>query len=149
MRERVATLVIGGLISIAWIGAAAAGKLDEGLTAYRNGDYGTALQLLQPLAEKGVVTAQIDLGIMYRFGRGVPKDDTQAAAWLRRAADHGSSYAQSQLRAMNADAPDASPQLPHRSTKAERAAKSNDAKTNDAKTSRRQDQRDQDERRRQ
>ena len=48
---------------------------DKGMDAYEAGDYAPALQEWQPLADQGDAEAQDKLGILYYFGRGVPKDD--------------------------------------------------------------------------
>ena len=48
---------------------------DKGLTAYKNGDYATALKEWKPLAEQGDANAQFGLGVMYEYGDGVPEDD--------------------------------------------------------------------------
>jgi uncharacterized protein len=53
------------------------------------GDYATALRLLQPLADKGDGVAQLNLGVMYEDGEGVPQDYTEAVKWYRRAAEQG------------------------------------------------------------
>jgi uncharacterized protein len=74
--------------------AAHAGPLEDGVAAYKRGDYATALRLLSPLAESGNARAQYNLGVMYKDGRGVPRDDVEAATWLRKAADQGFSRAQ-------------------------------------------------------
>jgi TonB family protein len=62
-------------------------------TAYRRGDYATAVKLLKPQAAAGRVDAQIMLGQMYLRGEGVEADATQAIAWIRKAADAGSPLA--------------------------------------------------------
>ena len=49
---------------------------------------------LKQSAEKGNPAAQWALGRRYRNGRGVPKDDKQAAKWFRQAADQGDAMAQ-------------------------------------------------------
>ena len=77
-------------------------QLDEGLTAYRRGDYAAAMRLLQPLANQGMAIAQNSLGVMYANGRGVPRDYEQAAMWYRKAADQGDDEAQANLGAMYA-----------------------------------------------
>ena len=59
-----------------------------GFAAYERGDYATALQLLRPLAEAGDANAQFHLGRIHLGGRGVAKNETEAAQWFRRAADH-------------------------------------------------------------
>lgn len=71
--------------------------LDEGMNAYRRGDYARARALLLPLAQQGNPDAQNTLGVMYANGQGVPHDDPTAAAWLRRAAAGGNAAAQRNL----------------------------------------------------
>ena len=51
-------------------------------------------------AESGDPRAQLSLGMLYAYGRGVPQDDAQAAAWFRKAADQGLAAAQRRLGAM-------------------------------------------------
>jgi len=74
-----------------------AASYQEGLDAYAQGDYAVALKKLQPVAERGNADAQLRLGLMYREGNGVPKDDKQAVAWLSKAAEQGQSEAQENL----------------------------------------------------
>ena len=77
--------------------ADASAQLQRGTYAYRNGDFTTALAEWRPLAEQGNATAQSNLGVMYRDGRGVPQNDVQARFWLRKAADQGHAYARQLL----------------------------------------------------
>ena len=49
-----------------------------------------AAYLIQPLARKGNMAAQSQLGIMYLYGEGVPQNDELAFWWLNEAADKGS-----------------------------------------------------------
>ena len=123
MRQRFAALFIGGFFSIASVVHAQAGQLEDGVKAYHHGDYDAALELLKPLAEKGVITAQVDLGMMYRYGHGVPKDVDLAAMWWRRAADRGNAYARSQLHALNLDGDDEAAPQSRKSTHPEHAPK--------------------------
>ena len=44
---------------------------EDGVAAYRRGDYATALRLFRLAAEQGVAQAQFFFGIMYDNGRGV------------------------------------------------------------------------------
>jgi tetratricopeptide (TPR) repeat protein len=62
--------------------------------AYHRGDYATALRVLRPLADRGNVGAQTNIGQMYENGLGVPQDYTEAARMYRFAADHGFAGAQ-------------------------------------------------------
>jgi hypothetical protein len=48
-------------------------------------------------AEKGEAAGQDSLGVCYARGHGVAKDDVQAAAWFRKAADQGFAPAQELL----------------------------------------------------
>ncbi|SEP38205.1 TPR repeat [Rhodospirillales bacterium URHD0017] len=68
-------------------------------SAYKRGDFATALQLVRPLADAGNSRAQTYLGIMYDNGQGVPQDDAQAVAWYRKAAGQGDPRAQTNLGA--------------------------------------------------
>ena len=52
------------------------------------------------LAEQGDAMAQLLLGIRYRNGTGVPKDDKKAAKWYRMAAEQGVAVAQFNLGVM-------------------------------------------------
>ena len=61
----------------------------KGQTAYRSGDYATAMQEWKPLAEQGDAIAQNNLGLMYSKGQGVPLDFKTAVKWFRLAAEHG------------------------------------------------------------
>jgi len=61
----------------------------KGLTAAQNGDYATALREFTPLAEQGIAEAQVNLGFMYKKGRGVPQDDIYAHMWWNIAASLG------------------------------------------------------------
>jgi hypothetical protein len=81
---------------------AVAGPLEDGQAAYHNTDYATALKLLRPLAEQGNSSAQQYLGVIYYWGKGVPKDNAEAAKWYRPAADQGDASAQFNLGKMYA-----------------------------------------------
>ncbi len=81
-----------GLVVFAVVPAGAQ-NIDKGREAAFRGDYATALAELRPLAEQGVADAQYGLANLYRDGRGVPRDNEQAAAWYQRAAAGGSWWA--------------------------------------------------------
>ena len=90
-------------LSVGGAGAAYAGPFEDAEVAYEREDYATALKLWRPLADQGHPHAQKELGTMYRFGLGVPKDKSEAIKWFRLAADAGNVYAQSILGFMYAD----------------------------------------------
>jgi len=54
-------------------------------------------QLLLDLADKGIPEAQINLGMMFESGQGVPQDYKEAIRWYRLAADLGHIKAQEKL----------------------------------------------------
>jgi len=54
-------------------------------------------------AEKGDANAQLELGLMYYEGEGVPKDSAEAVTWYRKAADQGLGEAQNNLGGMYAN----------------------------------------------
>ena len=85
------------------IGAGAqAQTFDESMAAYRQGNYATAIAGFRKLAERGNVSAQYNLGLIYEDGR-VPKDDKQAMFWYRKAAEQGDAIAQRNLGVMYED----------------------------------------------
>jgi hypothetical protein len=93
-----ARTTIVGLIFGAALGASAmAGPLEDGLAAYNRGDYTAALGAWLPLAERGDMDAQFNLGAMYQAGRGVRRDYPEAAKWYRKAAESGHAAAQFRL----------------------------------------------------
>ena len=51
----------------------------------------------QLAAEQGYASAQLDLGVMYGNGRGVPEDDREAVRWYQLAAEQGYASAQFHL----------------------------------------------------
>jgi len=60
--------------------------LKEGLAEFDRGAYQSALATLQPLAEKGDVSAQYTVGIAAYQGLGTPQDYALAMKWFSRAA---------------------------------------------------------------
>jgi len=76
---------------------APAGPLEDGASAYEQGNYAAALGLWRPLAERGLPEAQFNLGRMYEKGHGVPRDRAEAVRWYRAAAARGHVKAQHTL----------------------------------------------------
>jgi serine/threonine protein kinase len=84
--------------------------LIRGIEAYYRGDYATAFQLLNPLAELGYARAQFRIGIMHHLGRGVSVNQPVAEDWIRKslprvqtAAAAGEAWAQADLGSLYAD----------------------------------------------
>lgn len=82
--------------------ACAAPDFDAGVAAYDRGDYATAAEHWEPLAEDGDPEAQYRLATLYREGTGVERDDGRAAVLLREAAVEGHRRAAYQLGLMYA-----------------------------------------------
>ena len=89
--------------AVAFTGASLAGPLENGVAAYDEGNYSSAMQLWLPLAEQGDVVAQFNVGIMYDKGHGVPQDAVEAARWYQRAAERGDVISQFKLGLMYAE----------------------------------------------
>jgi TPR repeat protein len=56
-------------------------------------DYSTAAKNYLTEAEKGNSKAMLELGVLYAYGRGVPRNYPEALRWYRLAADKGESRA--------------------------------------------------------
>ena len=52
-------------------------------------DYVTAVELFTKLAKKGDAIAQVNLGVMYKTGRGVEINGKEAVMWWSKAAEQG------------------------------------------------------------
>lgn len=76
---------------------AMADSLSDANRVYDTGDYEKAAKLYIILAGKGNAEAQYNLGIMYRAGRGVPRDMKEAKKWYQLAAEQGHVLAQFNL----------------------------------------------------
>ncbi len=88
------------LMAVALATAPAFADFDRGLEAYDKGDYKTALQEWQPLAEQGNAGAQFYLGVMYEKGYGVLQDYKEAVKWYTLSAKQGHSSPQYNLGLM-------------------------------------------------
>jgi peptidoglycan hydrolase-like protein with peptidoglycan-binding domain len=95
LRRRSLAWVLAAGVSLAGLGFADAARADyyDGLMAYQNHDYITAMQELAPLADHGDARAQTLVGLMYRDGQAVPQDYVRAHQWLNLAAAAGQSDA--------------------------------------------------------
>lgn len=97
LKMRRLALCLGGAILLMASSVFAQSGFDKGASAYKRGDFETALAVFRPLAESGDAKAQSILGLMYSYGEGVPEDYRESARWYRRAAEQGSSVAQYNL----------------------------------------------------
>ena len=74
---------------------------EDGVSAYRNGDYARAYDIWLPLAEQGHVEAQFNLSALYISGRGVEQNQERAAYWVEQAAEQGHEQAQEILQRLD------------------------------------------------
>ena len=79
--------VIGVVCLILSILPAAADEWDDAAAAYDAGRYQEAIGLMEPLAENGLIEAQLVLGQSYLLGKGVAVDEERAFYWYGLAAD--------------------------------------------------------------
>jgi TPR repeat protein len=68
-----------------------------GVHAYERGDCAAALAQWRAAAEEGDVRSADALGSLCHFGRGVERNEEQAAHWFRKAAEQGFAVAQTHL----------------------------------------------------
>ena len=61
----------------------------QAAAAYQKQDFATVIRLLQPVAEQGDATAQLNLAVLYQDGLGVPASAEKALYWYEKAAAQG------------------------------------------------------------
>jgi len=71
--------------------------LEAGVDAVARRDFAAALNEFMPLAERGDVAAQVNLGNLYMKGLGVRQNYGEALRWYRNAAEQNERMAQSKL----------------------------------------------------
>ena len=59
---------------------------EAGKRALERNDYVAAMREFRPLADQGLVEAQLEVGFLYWSGQGIPKDKSEAEKWFTRAA---------------------------------------------------------------
>jgi len=74
---------------VAFPGTGFADEMSQGMSAYEAGRFQEAYQAWLPLAKKGDANAQFNLGLMYRNGLGVKRNDREALTWFSQAAQQG------------------------------------------------------------
>ncbi len=88
------------LVAFLLVATPAQADFDDGVEAYRGGDYKTAFEEFKPLADEGHADAQYFLGVMYGVGLRVPQDNGEAVKWYQKAAEQGHVKAQNNLGVM-------------------------------------------------
>ncbi|WP_428569353.1 MAG: tetratricopeptide repeat protein [Solidesulfovibrio sp. DCME] len=89
--------LVAAAAAAAWLCLAAwpaLAGLEEGVKAYREGDYAKALEEFLPVAAAGDAAVQNQVAAMYYTGQGTPQDFTKAAEWFRKAAVAGNADGQ-------------------------------------------------------
>ncbi|MBF0353612.1 MAG: sel1 repeat family protein [Alphaproteobacteria bacterium] len=97
LRKMMLALLVAGLVPARLTQDAYAGVYEDGLDAYRSGNYPKALTLWRRLAALGHADAQFQLGYMYARGKGAPHDEIESAMWYFYAAEQGDLYSQVHL----------------------------------------------------
>jgi uncharacterized protein len=92
--------LLGLVVSLVAIGAAARADQTSAMRLYAAKNYGEAFQQFLPLAEGGNPVAQFYIAVMFDNGQSVVVDHTTAAGWYRRAAAQGHGDAQLRLASM-------------------------------------------------
>lgn len=95
-RRRVLASVIAFCIGplLALLCNPCAAGLEAAQRAFTRGEYASAYREYRPLAEAGIIEAQIRLAGLYREGLGTIRDEEAARRWYERAAQQGSLAAQ-------------------------------------------------------
>jgi ATP-dependent protease ClpP protease subunit len=77
-----------------------AGSFEDGVKAYDEGKFETALAFWLPLAKQGLAAAQFNLGVLYEKGQGVTQDLAESARWYLKAAEQEDVDAQFKVAAL-------------------------------------------------
>jgi lysophospholipase L1-like esterase len=72
--------------------------LKKGKAALDRKDYPQAMRLFSQAADKGNPRAMRDIAVLYEKGWGIPKNNTTAVTWYRRAAEQGDKAAENWLK---------------------------------------------------
>ena len=81
--------MFGFLVFLAFSVSGFSGDLEDGLKAYNNNDYQSAVKLFTKACDGGDASGCYNLGIMYDNGQGVKQDYHQAAKLWTKACDGG------------------------------------------------------------
>jgi|GEM_PF-3099659 hypothetical protein len=100
MRHLTATISLTVAVFLGSSGVSWSADFQKGLTAYKSGNYATALREWKPLAEQGNAVAQNSLDVMYEKGQGVSQDSKTAVECYRLAAEQGNAKSQNKLKTL-------------------------------------------------
>ena len=85
------------LVAALFASSALAQSYDDGVKAYNKRDFHTAMKNWRPLAEKGDLKAQFNVGLLHAQGLGADQDYKEAVRWWTLAAEKKSPEAAFQL----------------------------------------------------
>jgi hypothetical protein len=88
-----------GTVAISWyqLEALGFGSFCRGLQHHARGQFHEAVESYRIAAERGHVSSQFNLGMMYSAGEGVERDAAESVKWFRMAADQGNGAARVNL----------------------------------------------------
>ena len=95
--KKVLTLVFAVMMSSIVMAQSAEECLKKGREFYYKGNYTEALRWYRKAADQGSSGGYFIMGLMYRSGKGVSKDETEAVKYFRKAAELGDAQAQNQM----------------------------------------------------
>lgn len=75
-------------------GSTAEQLFQEGWRFANTNNYVKAAEYYRKAAEQGNIGAQVNLGVLYKNGKGVKQDNIEAERWFRKAAEQGDANAQ-------------------------------------------------------
>jgi hypothetical protein len=81
--------LVAAAIAVLLSAPLSAQSVKAGIEAWQRADYGSAVAIWRPLAQKGDADAEFNLGQAYRLGRGVQINLATAKGWFEKAADAG------------------------------------------------------------
>lgn len=77
------------ILFISFYSIAYGNDLQKAQNLFERGEHKKALQIYKKLADQGDPQAQIQLGVMYKLGRGTSRDYVLAAKWFNVAEEKG------------------------------------------------------------
>ena len=88
LKSSILPVVVSSIFGLSSLSIEARGdNYTQGITAYENGEYSKAFDLMKLSAESGVAKSQLILSIMYRRGLGIEKDEYEGFYWCKQAAE--------------------------------------------------------------
>ena len=87
-------LLLAIVLALTMMSAAWADDLADGAAAYSKENYAVAIAKFRLSAAQGNAKAQVILGAMYNYGKGVVQDYAEAVKWYKLSAAQGHAPAQ-------------------------------------------------------